>query len=879
MSVVDERYESSVGGTDVGPAPQVVDAAPLAKLLLAGLGALLVVAVLVAGSPALDAPWIQGDEFVFIVRNPDVNPAAEGGTDLTLGARLARIATKIHDDLYQPIPVASYALEWALTGGDVTSFRRTDTLLHACNGLLVWWVLTLAIGRAAPHAGGRGVWIAWLLALLWSLHPMFVTTYASDMGRTHLLSALFSLVALGLYLRALPTGGTPRHTGGHIGYALGALAALLLAMVSKPIVGWVLVALVLEATCRGWRSALASWRVWLIGLMCVFFAGLTLWTSRQAGMMDDASVALFGSPLSRSAFAVWMYFRNMIAPLWIAFWYPPDPRTGWGHPLVWTGVVLTAVSLWHGVRAWRRAETRWISLGWVWCWALLLPVIGLVGARVAAAVDRYFYQPMIGVLLVVGVLVVRRLATSPLRVTRSVVAVGMVPALILLILDLPQTRLARNTIRRAVRLVELYPGDPRAQEALAAAYDYARNHPLPQDEQSRLPAGTNQYALFTGREVETLTAAAAVPDLAAYFPGPEDRGLFHRRLSYRLLMAGAAEASLAQAEQARALLPDEFMTWKRLAHAYQAVRRLDDAVAAYDRCEQLLPDNPQTRAAHYTDYGTLLLFDLDRDLDACKRFDLAWETGAAPLPAKVGLALCQIRYGRGDEGFRFVREVLETDPSNVRAGLVLAEYHLRSHHWNEAGMVYAAVLKDLPANYWALRGFHEVCQQIDKPGEAVIAWQDALQKLPDERAFAAYLAWSLALAADPATVPTATALLEREPNSPFGCFAMMMTELRTGNVEGAVEWIRRARTGTPVHRAREFERASASIQLQLGRRQLPAEAVIAVAAIWLIGDFGPAAQKAAIEMLDRFIAERPDSPHAGLVERLKRELSDSRPAP
>jgi len=40
------------------------------------LGLVLVAAVIVAGSPQLDAPWILGDEFVFIVDNPDVNPAS-----------------------------------------------------------------------------------------------------------------------------------------------------------------------------------------------------------------------------------------------------------------------------------------------------------------------------------------------------------------------------------------------------------------------------------------------------------------------------------------------------------------------------------------------------------------------------------------------------------------------------------------------------------------------------------------------------------------------------------------------------------------------------------------------------------------------------------
>jgi len=856
--------------------------APAPAWQIVGLAAVLVAAVLIAGWPAIDAPWVQGDEFIFIVRSADVNPAADPGPSISLGARLVRIFSKVHDDLYQPIPVARYAGEWALTQGDPQLFRVTDIVLQACNALLVWWVLTAVLRRAVPRAGGRVIWRAWLLAVLWALHPMFVNTYASDMGRTHLLSALFSLTALGLYLRAMPGGDSaenPVSPHARIGYELGALAALLLAMLCKPVVGWVLAAFVIEALCRGWRAAFLSWRVWLVGLICVFFAGLTLWTSKQAGMMDDAATTLFGNPLNRSAFAVWLYFRNLVAPLWIAYWYPPDPRTSWASPLVWTGVALTVASLAHGVVAWRRAEDRWAAFGWAWCWALLLPVIGLIGARDCAAVDRYFYQPLIGVLVVVGGIMARRLIDTPPAAAKRLVLAGALLAAALVVVDRPQTLVARSTIRRAARLIDLNPGSPRTLEALAAAYDYARNHVLSPDELAPVPTGMSQYAYFTAKVVETLTAATSVPNLQSYFPHPEDLGHFYRRLSYRLLMCGAGQASLELAERARAIFPDEFMTWKRLAHAYQSVGRLNDAAAAYARCEELLPDKPDVRAIHYTDYGTLLLFDLDREAEGCKRFELAWETGVAPLPAKAGLALCAIRHGKGEDGFRLIVEALNADPSNVRFGMVLAEYHLRSHHWKEAELLYAAALKDFPTNYLALRGFQEVCQQIGKPEEAVISWQDALHKMPDEPVFAAFLVWSMAVANDPATVPAAQALLERQPSSPFGCFAMMMSELRSGRVEAAVDWIRRAKTGQPLFRAREFDRAYAAIQFQLARGQLPPDSVIALAAVWLTGDYAPEVRRSAVEVLDRFMAEHPDSAHADVVARLKSELSDSRPSP
>ena len=842
------------------------------------LGIALLVAVFVAGSPGLDSPWIQGDEYIFIAANPDVNPQVPGvPADRGLGARLAAIATKVHDDLYQPVPILTYAIEWSLTGGSPLSFRRTDLLIHALNALLLWWVLArvlvqVAGGRAAPVTD-----IAWLLALLWALHPMLVTTYAADMGRTHLLSATFSLLALGFYVRSLKPG--------QAAYFFAALAALILAMLSKPVPGWVLVALVLEAARRGWLRALVAPQVWAVGIVCVGFALATLWTSQEAGMLEDTSKGLFGGPITRSGLALWIYARNAVAPLWLAFWYPPDPRTGWGYPLVWAGLALAAASVLLAVWAWRQAATRAVTLGWAWCWALLLPVLGLVAARELAAGDRYFYQPLMGVMLIVGVVIVRWTArSSPGVVMRVLWPVAIILALAMLLWDLPQARLARSTIGRAARLVELNPSDPRALEALAQAYDFARNHELPASERAALPSGTDQFEHFNALVVETFTRAATVPDLASWFPGPDDEAPFHRRLAFRFQMAGAPEQALAQAEEAKKLRPDDYMTWTRLAHAYQALGRLDEAEAAYLEAESRLPDRPETQAVHLTDYANLLMFDLERDAEACPRFAAALQTGFAPPAARLGMALCMIRdrsgtWGTGAQGYQLVSEYLAADPGNVRAGLVLAEYHLRSHHWEQAWRVYDAILRDQPTNYTALRGYHEVCQQMKRPLDAALAWADAAQLAPASREYRSYLVWAVALAGKESARERAEALLKTDIDNPLACFALALEALRAHDPQAAVAYVDRARNGTPVPKAREFERAAAAFRLLVSRDELPAEASLVEAALYLDGPAPDGMSARVGELLDTYLAQHPDSPHLDLAESLRARLSDVKAGP
>lgn len=814
-------------------------------LLAAGLG----LAVLALGLPEIDAPWMQGDEHIFIFDNPDVNPgAAPAGSARSLGMRLVGIFTTAQGDLYQPIPIASYALEWALTGGRPAGTRLIDLLLHAANGMLLWWVLTLLLRHTGCSTVHTPI-IAWALALLWALHPMLVTAWASDMGRTHLLAASFALLSLGWHVRALDKR--------HWGCAVGALAALLLAMLCKPLVGWILVVVALEAALGGWRRMASSPRVYGVAVICAAFAVLTLWSSTTSGIAEEASSGLFGDPVARSALAIQIYFRDLLTPFAPPFWHLPDPSTGWQHLGVWIGLVLAAASITHAVWSWRRSA-HMVTVGWAWCWGLLLPTLGLVGAREVAAADRYMYQPLMGIALVAAVTISRavvpRTNAGLQRFTRLAIGVAVLLGLLFVALGMPQARIARSNVRRAVRLAKLHPDDPRALEALAEAYSFARNHRLPRGDERRAESDESQSTHYQRLLCETLERAATLGDLDRFYTTPADRAAYHRRLSYRMLMAGLAEGALVQAESARQLEPESFLTWKRLAHAYRALERFDESLAAYQQCQEYLPDDPLTRAVHHTDFGTLLMFTLERDTEACEQFLAAVRTGHASSTAMLGMGLCEIRYGEGARGFQLVSEVLERDPGNVRAGLALAEYHARSHHWAPAGAVYAAILQDHPTHYETLRGYHEVCLQVQEYRSAAMAWHDALLRSPENRAFQSYLVWTLVLSQEEAADEAAETLLATDPDNPMACFARMLAAIRSNDPEAAIGWVLRARSGQPIPEARAFERAAATLRLMIAREEITSDAAVAEAAIRLGGDSNGGERAAALAELEQLVA-------------------------
>ncbi len=848
------------------------------------LGLLLVLAVVVAGSPRLDAPWIQGDEFVFIVNNELIS----GEPDMPWPARIVGIFAAPHEDLYQPIPILTYAVEWHLSEGNPLYMRAVDVLLHAVNGLLVWAVLCALVRRLVGD-GGRLPLFAWGLAMVWALHPVHVTSYAADMCRTHLLSALFSLATLWFYVRCLDTWLENR---GGWGWLALSLTALLLAMLSKPVVGWFVLAAGLEMALlgpgRAVRSGASYVRIGVTAAMCVFFAWLTLTTSVQSGMMEDTSQAVFGGPVERSLVAIWIYARNLLAPIWLSTWYLSDPETGWTSWRLWVGGLMLLGSLALMLRSARRPDRRGVALGVIWVWALLAPLLGVVAARIAAANDRYLYQPLIGILLAIGVMLWPRVrGAAPAvagRKLRSMLLATSLLAVLGLLWSQVLVESARSIISRAERIVDLNPRDPRAHEALAQAYDFAVTRPTPE---GALPDPPNFEALAVQEFIRT---GAMAEEHAEYFPTLHDRAALHRRLSFRLVQNGlfardpklaerALAAALAEARQAAKLEPDEPASLLRLARAHRALGQWEESLSAYERLAQILPVGFEARQIVFTELGTLLLDRFGRIDAARTAFQTAIDSDERYAPALLGLARLEIRSGSGQRGYEMVQRALAAEPGSVEARMLLGEYHLRSHHWEDALAAYLAVLDRDPLNYEALRGFHEVCAQLGQWSDAVAAWDFAARNAErgstQELAARSFQVWAMACGGDPRTADGAASLLQVDPDNRFACYASMLTALRESKLEPALTWIERAERGQPLPGANERERAIATLRLLREREPALSESLVAEAA--LLEAAGRRDQ--AVGLLKAFIESNPESPARVAAESLMSEWTPRDEAP
>ena len=157
------------------------------------------------------------------------------GARLSSCSRSRQVLTLFRSDF--PLVYSTLRLGHALWGLDPLGYHLVNVLLHAANAFLVWVLLRKL---AVPGAG--------LAAALFAFHPVQVESVAWIAELKNTQSTLFSLLALLMWVRFLPTEPPPRRK-----YYWLALLFYVLALLSKTTACTLVAALFLLPWMQGER--------------------------------------------------------------------------------------------------------------------------------------------------------------------------------------------------------------------------------------------------------------------------------------------------------------------------------------------------------------------------------------------------------------------------------------------------------------------------------------------------------------------------------------------------------------------------------------------------------------------------------------------------
>jgi protein O-mannosyl-transferase len=334
------------------------------------------------------------DDFPIIWKNPAVH-------DLWHSYRLFAQSywpKPFTPDLYRPLAMLSYAIEWAIGGGAPLLFRLFSYALYA--------LVTLGVFRLARLLLPFGA--AFAAAALFAVHPVHVEAVAMAVNQGELWVGLLCCLAVGHYLRARRAGG-PLRARTELGLAGLYLIACLFKENALVLPGLLLAAeALLVPAGEPLRQRLARGRrlLLLLALVAVSFYGVR--TLVLGGDLVGTFTAEGLAYLSMGQRALTMlavvprWFTLLLWPAHLQADYSPAEivaQTAWGPEQI-LGVLLLLGAVLAALVAWRRA--RVVSFGMAWCAIALFPVHNVLVPTGIVLAERTLFLPSIGVVLAIG---------------------------------------------------------------------------------------------------------------------------------------------------------------------------------------------------------------------------------------------------------------------------------------------------------------------------------------------------------------------------------------------------------------------------------------------------------------------------------------------
>jgi tetratricopeptide (TPR) repeat protein len=354
-----------------------------------------------------------------------------------------------------PLTWLTFGLDFVIWGMKPAGYHLTSLVIFAANASVFYVVALRLLRLAAGFTGGALRVSAVAATLFFAVHPLRAESVGWATERRDVLSGLFFLLTVLMYLKACGEGGRRRR------WLLAAAVGLYgLALVSKGSVMVLPLALVvldiyplrrLSGCWREWMAAPAR-AVWLekIPFLVLGIAGSAVTYYAQNANMFITPLARY--PLSaRPAmvfYSLWFYLEKTVVPQGLSPLYELPPRV----ILLDRRFLVPAMAVTAITAAVVLLRRRWPAGLAVWAYyAIALgPVIGIVHSGHQLTNDRYSYLPGLGFALVVGAAAgaaVRAGAAGTLRpaLVRMLAGLGVVWFCGLAYLSAQQVQIWRDT--------------------------------------------------------------------------------------------------------------------------------------------------------------------------------------------------------------------------------------------------------------------------------------------------------------------------------------------------------------------------------------------------------------------------------------------------
>jgi tetratricopeptide (TPR) repeat protein len=556
-----------------------------------------------------------------------------------------------------PVTYVTRMLDFELYGANAGGHHLTNVLLHMATAIVLFLVLRRMTGRPWPAA---------FVAAVFAIHPLRVESVAWVVERKDVLSGLFFMLTLWVWMDYLENRPATQKTRGHLAtthprrwmfsYFL-ALAFFTLGLLSKSMLVTLPCVLLLldywplnRLPSGGLAAVRSEFRAWLgliaekIPFLVLSAAACATTALTQTNVMSAPHHFPLFWRIGNNLLAYTDYLKHTVYPVGLALVYPYSEMNPSAWSVGWAAGILLLIS---AVAVAGRRKHPYLLVGWLWYLGMFVPVILTMQATQNARADRYTYLPQIGLLIMMtwGAVELgaswchRRLV---LGCAAAAILAGLLAGAYL------QTTYWKDSVSVWTRSVACTSGNYFAENSLGSALN-------------------NQ-----GKWDE------AVPHLERSLQFKPDYIEAHVNLGVALMNQGKPAEAISQFEQTLRLNPHSIEAHYYLGDALAAQDKLAEAIPHFEQALQFRPDYSDNNF-NYTDahYGlALALARQHKWAEAVPHFEQALQLKLDETDARYILAVKLAARKKWDEAMELYQQVLQRKPDFAEAlnnyGIALA---------------------------------------------------------------------------------------------------------------------------------------------------------------------------------------------------------------
>lgn len=302
-------------------------------------------------------------------------------------ASVKKIFTSYYLIMYQPLPVLTFAINYATTGMDPVPIHLVNVVMHMIN---IWLVFKF-ISELTEKKN-----IALIVAFLFALHPMNVEAVSWMSARSSSMYVLFYLLALRSYVKYHKSGFQTKHLIIAALYFIVSLFSKAQA-VTLP----VLLFAIDYYYSRKLNARLILEKIPFFALS-VIFGLITVMDSDTQGNLKDGMLISYNAIdlFFMVCYSFAFYFVKLILPANLCGIYVYPPKTGGSLPWEYYASPLLLLGILFLLYRFRKNRT--VIFGAALFFITISINIQLIPSRLFITTDRYAYFPYVGLFLIIG---------------------------------------------------------------------------------------------------------------------------------------------------------------------------------------------------------------------------------------------------------------------------------------------------------------------------------------------------------------------------------------------------------------------------------------------------------------------------------------------